>query len=972
MAFNDHPYKKLYLTHEGTTREYSMVRVGDKVVWRKPISYTVKAYIVDNSGAIKSYDAIADGAFTPSLPLTIYYKNGLEAYPSNKPWSVSKGPSYNDDLNNPDIIKYSDWVYYDYSLAQGYVVRQINSKIIQDGVEVTMLELYDYQALNNFSIDIRIKPKLYSFSILDVNGGLSLTRQLYRTPGRIANIQGVTEASYIAENASIYYLDTITAYLSCKTGWQFPEGQSSSPSTLIDRNVNLSVYTEPIPYTVTINKSTGVESVVIKRVHRLLPTENYDEVIVTSGSTVNYGDDITVSATASTGYVVLSYTSSYTDIQNNISAVIGARLMEGTLNLVYNTGIREIQVFQIDDRGVATSDTSMSEGDTLYYGNRYLIKIYSDTGYILDINNATNYNHIITFTPSEDGSTFTVDYTASVKEYTLNIVNNIPGGSFWVRRTASPLGQGSIGVIYNGSTVYYNDELLIHIDCTHTSYIIDPGYTNEEDRTVVCTTFDSSDRFTYTITGSLGTELHLLQSGFSGYVIDSQNRPIKLNMPADPSTAITYYDGIKLRDSDGAIFYFKNNETFLYPWSQVYDICWRYYGEYNTTLTPLSKLYSSSEQSYYYVLYPKINNREVQYYVRFYTDNVSDGYLSTISYNLVPDAHWNFAPVPTSEVKVSLVSSKYNNTNAYTRTVAINCSTASGLNCKYGDTIKIEWTGGATGYTKVSGIDVYDSRGVTRIKTIYSGDSLYVDQPFILKFKINIEYYYLTFNLQYVDFSSYYEDIYSTHYLVNQIIYSEETYNRTVPYGAKFVKHSEIIDYQDPMDLITDTHYNDTEYIITQNTVITSKYSNKFVAPTLDVRLSKYKKEGGDWWTKWGIYLTLNINNPNTSEGQPYIFDILIRRYESNRLISEYQTLRYNNTTGSNSITFKDTDNISVLRQDTLTSSNLFIADYNVSPGDYTLKYEVTVCVQGKTVMSVSRSTSDLVTDDVSEYIGLY
>lgn len=75
------------------------------------------------------------------------------------------------------------------------------------------------------------------------------------------------------------------------------------------------------PFTLTVSQGTGVASVTVNRTSS--PNQHASTGTLSSGATIYYGDVLSVSATASTGYTINSYTSSYT-VTGNVAVNISA------------------------------------------------------------------------------------------------------------------------------------------------------------------------------------------------------------------------------------------------------------------------------------------------------------------------------------------------------------------------------------------------------------------------------------------------------------------------------------------------------------------------------------------------------------------------------------------------------------------------------------------------------------------------
>lgn len=80
------------------------------------------------------------------------------------------------------------------------------------------------------------------------------------------------------------------------------------------------------PFTLTVSKGTGVASVTVNRTSS--PNQHASTGTLSSGATIYYGDELSVSATASTDYTINPYTSSYT-VTGNVAVSISATQQAG-------------------------------------------------------------------------------------------------------------------------------------------------------------------------------------------------------------------------------------------------------------------------------------------------------------------------------------------------------------------------------------------------------------------------------------------------------------------------------------------------------------------------------------------------------------------------------------------------------------------------------------------------------------------
>jgi uncharacterized repeat protein (TIGR02543 family) len=125
-----------------------------------------------------------------------------------------------------------------------------------------------------------------------------------------------------------------------------------------------------------------------------------------------------------------------------------------------NTYILSISQGKGTTISVLRNGSSLSDGDTLYYGDILSISISANTGYNISTHtvNGTNWT-TGNFTVTQ---AVTVIATATLISYTLSIITSSSGVVTQISRVSSPIGEGSIGEITNGATLYYNDVLSIN------------------------------------------------------------------------------------------------------------------------------------------------------------------------------------------------------------------------------------------------------------------------------------------------------------------------------------------------------------------------------------------------------------------------------------------------------------------------------------------------------------------------------
>lgn len=102
----------------------------------------------------------------------------------------------------------------------------------------------------------------------------------------------------------------------------------------------------------------------------------------------------------------------------------------------------------------------LNDGDTINYGDVLSISISANTGYNINVHtvNETNWTSG-NFTVTQAVS---IVATATLISYSLSIVTSSSGVTTQINRVSSPIGEGTIGQITNGATLYYNDVLSIN------------------------------------------------------------------------------------------------------------------------------------------------------------------------------------------------------------------------------------------------------------------------------------------------------------------------------------------------------------------------------------------------------------------------------------------------------------------------------------------------------------------------------
>lgn len=252
---------------------------------------------------------------------------------------------------------------------------------------------------------------------------------------------GITNASSLV--ADRYYYIRVLVSDTNKYGKFCVRFKSYSGQTITTENMGWGydgevIYSTPIwgkPFSLTTSQGTGVASLTVNRTAS--PNEHASTGALSSGATIHYGDVLSVSATASTGYSLEDYTTSYT-VSGNITVSVTA-LTE--IILVKNTHVKTISLTYVDSNGASQTVTAAGT----YYAKNGSDYSWSAT--------ADSYCYM-TSASSGNGKLsggITISPTADYGYYTVSL-SAITNATAYVNTAASNYAS-SITAKY-GSTIY--------------------------------------------------------------------------------------------------------------------------------------------------------------------------------------------------------------------------------------------------------------------------------------------------------------------------------------------------------------------------------------------------------------------------------------------------------------------------------------------------------------------------------------
>lgn len=193
------------------------------------------------------------------------------------------------------------------------------------------------------------------------------------------------------------------------------------------------------PYTLSVSKGTGVASITVSRTSTLEPTASTGSISAGSG-TIFHGDKLSVSATASTGYLLNSYTTSYTISGDTTVSATATALTK--ITLTKNTHVKTISLRYID--GYTETSKTVTAAGTYYAKNG------SDYSW-----SATADDYCYMTDSSAGGGILSGDITISPKAdygyYTVSL-SAITNATAYVNTSASNYAS-SVTAKY-GSTIY--------------------------------------------------------------------------------------------------------------------------------------------------------------------------------------------------------------------------------------------------------------------------------------------------------------------------------------------------------------------------------------------------------------------------------------------------------------------------------------------------------------------------------------
>ena len=281
----------------------------------------------------------------------------------------------------------------------------------------------------------------------------------------------------LSSGSTIYYGDVLSASATATTGYNNPSLNWTSKTVtgaLTSTATAGSVKSFTLSYPA---KPTGVSAYTISRTSSPNQGASTGTIVSSPSSagsvTIYYGDKLSISATAATGYNAPTKSLTATTVSGNVTATVTAGAVKSwtlTINAIEDEcgnsyGVASVSVSRTSSpnkgasTGVIASTTSSSTTVTVYYGDVLTASATGSTGY----NASLNWTSLtVTSQPTA------LTATATVKSFTLSYPAKPTGVSaYTITRSSSPLKGATTGTIVNSPTsagsvtIYYGDKLSI-------------------------------------------------------------------------------------------------------------------------------------------------------------------------------------------------------------------------------------------------------------------------------------------------------------------------------------------------------------------------------------------------------------------------------------------------------------------------------------------------------------------------------
>lgn len=219
----------------------------------------------------------------------------------------------------------------------------------------------------------------------------------------------------LSNGSTVYYGDNLKVTYTAENG--FTLTSTGTDSITVNSNItSSSIWAKASPREFSASWNTGRGySITVKRTSS--PYANASIGSISNGGTVYYGDSLSISYSADTGYSLTSTGASSLTVSGNIgSGDIYANASIKQYSVSWNTGGGySITVKRTSSPYASASMGSISNGSTVYYGDSLSISYSADAGYTLTSTGAQSV------TVSGDVTSSTIYASVRADSYTYNI-----------------------------------------------------------------------------------------------------------------------------------------------------------------------------------------------------------------------------------------------------------------------------------------------------------------------------------------------------------------------------------------------------------------------------------------------------------------------------------------------------------------------------------------------------------------------
>ena len=442
--------------------------------------------------------------------------------------------------SNSSILEFSKSYKLSYSLKNGVDISSKSSTISRFNFD-------DYfECHGGGSITFNIAPHKYTLTIPALNSGVSSI-----TVNRISSPIGDGSLGTLSNNSIIYLNDVLEITSKASTGYAL---DTFDNKIVVSGNTTINITASPEPYSFSLSQTYCTNIKVMLNNDSIGGGKKGDVLLTDSGScVVYYGDVLSVSYSALTGYTPTTDTQTIIISNKTTTLNLTATPSKYNFTLTKDSHCTNIKVMLNNDSigGGKKGDVLLTDSGScvVYYGDVLSVSYLAEDGYSKNTQDTT-----ITI---KESSSYTL--STSIKTYTLSISKGTGVASIKVTRISSPIGSGDLVELYNGSTIYYNDNLEIEATAND-------GYTLNDYSSSVSIKGNTTISITASKLLSMPT-LTIYSSNYGAKIsfvnISNINKYVSTNVNTDISITIENADG-KEEYSGNMYTYSPEKESYIY------------------------------------------------------------------------------------------------------------------------------------------------------------------------------------------------------------------------------------------------------------------------------------------------------------------------------------------------------------------------------------------------------------------------